>query len=38
MPPKTSVGAEEDVKFLLTVIKQLGGTVSPKQAMLVCNC
>lgn len=28
MPPKTAVGADEDVKFLLTVIKQMAGTVS----------
>ena len=28
MPPKTTVGPDEDVKFLLTVIKQLSGTVS----------
>lgn len=27
MPPKTSIGAEEDVKFLLTIIKQLGGSI-----------
>lgn len=28
MAPKTVVGPEEDVKFLLTIIKQLSGTVS----------
>ena len=28
MAPKTAVGPEEDVKFLLTIIKQLSGTVS----------
>lgn len=28
MAPKTAVGPDEDVKFLLTVIKQLSGTVS----------
>jgi hypothetical protein len=28
MPPKAAVGPDEDVKFLLTVIKQLAGTVS----------
>jgi hypothetical protein len=28
MPPKAVVGPDEDVKFLLTVIKQLSGTVS----------
>ena len=28
MPPKTAVGPDEDVKFLLTGIKQLSGTVS----------
>ena len=28
MPPKAAVGPDEDVKFLLTVIKQLSGTVS----------
>ena len=27
MPPKAVVGPDEDVKFLLTVIKQLAGTV-----------
>ncbi|GAB7323088.1 hypothetical protein MBLNU13_g05599t1 [Cladosporium sp. NU13] len=26
MPPKTAVGPDEDVKFLLAVIKQLSGT------------
>jgi hypothetical protein len=28
MPPKAAIGPEEDVKFLLTIIKQLAGTVS----------
>jgi hypothetical protein len=28
MPPKAVVGPDEDVKFLLTVTKQLSGTVS----------
>jgi hypothetical protein len=28
MPPKAAIGADEDVKFLLTVIKQMTGTVS----------
>jgi hypothetical protein len=28
MAPKTVVGPEEDVTFLLTIIKQLSGTVS----------
>jgi hypothetical protein len=28
MPPKAVIGPDEDVKFLLTVIKQLSGTVS----------
>ncbi|KAM0705391.1 hypothetical protein Q7P35_008181 [Cladosporium inversicolor] len=27
MPPKTAVGADEDVKFLLTVIKQMTSTI-----------
>jgi hypothetical protein len=27
MAPKVAIGAEEDVKFLLTIIKQLEGTV-----------
>ena len=30
MAPKTAVGPEEDVKFLLTIIKQLSGTVSSR--------
>jgi len=28
MPPKTVVGPDEDVKFLLTIVKQLSGIVS----------
>ena len=28
MPPKAVIGPDEDVKFLLTIIKQLSGTVS----------
>jgi hypothetical protein len=28
MAPKAAAGPEEDVKFLLTIIKQLDGTVS----------
>lgn len=28
MPPKATVGPEEDVKFLLTVIQQMAGAVS----------
>lgn len=28
MPPKAAIGPDEDVKFLLTIIKQLEGTVS----------
>jgi hypothetical protein len=29
MGPKATIGPEEDVKFLLTIINQLDGTVSP---------
>jgi hypothetical protein len=37
MPPKVTIGPDEDVKFLLTVIRQMSGTVSVHQSNYQCS-